>query len=484
MIKSGFFNSMNGDRKYDASRFAEYFASFIGNGVFPDSLQVISNNNMTVTVKSGKAWINGYIMINDADYILNINAADGVLNRIDRIVLRFDVVDREIRLEVKQGTFAGTPVAPALQRDSDVYELCLADISVVAGAINISQGNILDTRLISNLCGKVDTLIAGDFLSLSEDVSNVQENKLDKTGDGKDIKVTFTEAAAEAHIASGETLSVMFGKILKKFKSIIPISLGGTGANTVAGARNALGLGNTSGALPIANGGTGALDAANARTNLGVPPVSHASTATTYGVGSTANYGHVKTINDLTQASHADGTALSAYQGKILNDKIKVDTPVLLADFNLSSSAKTDITNYLTGAYDRYVFAVTFTNYTVTTTATSGTRGFAIGLHDGLQDVTNPIGSYDGVILTYNISATTTPKSVTMNGKYNFTYQCHALDGNNTNGIKPYYYRMTKADQYFTAGDTLYCGLYLVNTYEMSITGTANVKIYGQNTWR
>ena len=49
-----------------------------------------------------------------------------------------------------------------------------------------------------------------------------------------------------------------------------PIELGGTGATTVAGARNALGLGNTSGALPVANGGTGATTAAAARTNLGL----------------------------------------------------------------------------------------------------------------------------------------------------------------------------------------------------------------------
>ncbi|MDD3881795.1 MAG: hypothetical protein PHI27_06045 [Eubacteriales bacterium] len=50
----------------------------------------------------------------------------------------------------------------------------------------------------------------------------------------------------------------------------LPVANGGTGATTAAAARNALGLGNTSGAVPVANGGTGAADAATARTNLGI----------------------------------------------------------------------------------------------------------------------------------------------------------------------------------------------------------------------
>jgi arsenate reductase-like glutaredoxin family protein len=157
-IRSGFFNSINKDRLYSASNFAEYFATFISNGVFPNpstNLQVMANNDMTVTVQAGKAWINGYILINDDDYILELDAADGVLNRIDRVVARYDVVDREIRLEVKQGDYATNAVVKELQRDADAYELGLADITVNAGVISISQSNITDLRLNNNLCGIV-----------------------------------------------------------------------------------------------------------------------------------------------------------------------------------------------------------------------------------------------------------------------------------------------------------------------------------------
>ena len=51
----------------------------------------------------------------------------------------------------------------------------------------------------------------------------------------------------------------------------------------------------------------------------GKSPISHASTASTYGLGTTSNYGHVKTVNGLTTSSHSDGLALSAYQGYVLN---------------------------------------------------------------------------------------------------------------------------------------------------------------------
>ena len=157
-IRSSFFNSVNGDRRYKSNHFAEYFASFIANGIFPNpsnTLQVYEKTNMTVTVKPGKGWINGYFAINEYDYDLTLDNADGILNRIDRIVLRLDFNARSIDLAVKKGAFASAPVAPILQRDADAHELALADIYVTKGTTFIRQSNIADQRLDKALCGVV-----------------------------------------------------------------------------------------------------------------------------------------------------------------------------------------------------------------------------------------------------------------------------------------------------------------------------------------
>jgi hypothetical protein len=165
MEKSSFFNSINGDRKYKAEEFAAYFASFISNGIFPNpsaNLQVLSNNDMTVTIKKGKAWINGYFYENTDDLILGIDNADGVLNRIDRVVVRLDKVTREIRTIVKKGTFASSPVVPELTRNADIHELGIAEIKVNKGAVSIVQSNITDTRFRLDVCGVTNSLITVD----------------------------------------------------------------------------------------------------------------------------------------------------------------------------------------------------------------------------------------------------------------------------------------------------------------------------------
>ena len=78
--------------------------------------------------------------------------------------------------------------------------------------------------------------------------------------------------------------------------------------------------------LAIGAGGTGATSAADARSNLGVPPVGHASTSTTYGVGSNTNYGHVK-LSSATNGTQSTSSGIAATPSavKAVNDALTTE---------------------------------------------------------------------------------------------------------------------------------------------------------------
>lgn len=166
MEKSGFFNSSDGDRVYDATDFAAYFGNLVSNGVFYASatnLQATPGNGLAVSVAAGSAWINGYRYENTDDLNLPLTTANGSNPRIDRIVVRLSQVSRSIQLAVVDGTPAATPSAPALTRTSDVYELGIADVLIPAAATSIATNNITDTRLNTNLCGLVNSLVTAVY---------------------------------------------------------------------------------------------------------------------------------------------------------------------------------------------------------------------------------------------------------------------------------------------------------------------------------
>lgn len=130
------------------------------NGVFAsvgDALKVTANNNMTVTVGIGGGHIEGALFYNTAPITLNIDAASATLNRIDRVVAQFNtsVSVRAVSIVVRAGVAATNPVAPELRRESNFYEVALADISVKKGVASISTSAIKDQRLNSALCGEV-----------------------------------------------------------------------------------------------------------------------------------------------------------------------------------------------------------------------------------------------------------------------------------------------------------------------------------------
>lgn len=155
MEESGFFASNNGDRKYKSELIATFFSKIYSNGVFNNELKVQSNNDMTITLKSGTAFINGYFYKNQTDKILNVSLADSEQSRIDSVVLRYSKENRQIVADIIEGSYADNPVIPELTRNSNVYELRLCNIYVDKQSDSITAAMIEDCRFNTSDCGQV-----------------------------------------------------------------------------------------------------------------------------------------------------------------------------------------------------------------------------------------------------------------------------------------------------------------------------------------
>ena len=151
-----FWNSVSGDRTYDADSFSEWLGKFFTTGVFNGDLQVTPDSGMVVNVGSGYANINGKVRFFDTDTSITISPASGVYPRIDTIVVRADYTNREITLEYVTGSYSGNdpqPTAPT--RNASMYEIVLAQILVSAGSTEVTARSITDTRPDSTVCGWV-----------------------------------------------------------------------------------------------------------------------------------------------------------------------------------------------------------------------------------------------------------------------------------------------------------------------------------------
>ena len=154
------------DRAVDSEFLRKVFARYFSDGVFykpTSALQVVADSGMQVKVNPGCCHIQGAIGIEDAQRTLLVQAAEA-LDRIDTVVARLDlsVAVRSIDLYVVKGTAGESPQAPALTRDSTIWELGLANIFVAKNTATISQQRITDTRLDTSRCGVVAQTI-GDL---------------------------------------------------------------------------------------------------------------------------------------------------------------------------------------------------------------------------------------------------------------------------------------------------------------------------------
>lgn len=171
---SGFFNALESggtyDRVYDANDFAEYFALFIGNGVFADpmnQLKVVPKSGLTVTLKKGNAFIDGYWykLSEDMDFTLSPNGTSYAIT--DVIAVTLDKTNRVITAKKKEQVSSIVPV-----NNGVVHELIVASISLGVGVSSITEGMITDQRPYEDYCGfvtgTVDQIDAGEMFTQLE----------------------------------------------------------------------------------------------------------------------------------------------------------------------------------------------------------------------------------------------------------------------------------------------------------------------------
>lgn len=161
--KGLFWNSLGGDRLYDAESMGKWLSKFFTSGVFAGDCAVTPGTGLSVNVAPGYVNIanpdaanpGGKVVIFDTSTNLTLELADGSKNRIDTVVVERNDNDREITLKIVKGTAATTPSATAPVRTAAIYQIVLAEIYIGAGATSISSSNITDKRNDPFVCGVI-----------------------------------------------------------------------------------------------------------------------------------------------------------------------------------------------------------------------------------------------------------------------------------------------------------------------------------------
>lgn len=139
------------DKSYGSGSFASMFETMLTDGVvkgFGNELHASFGANGTIIIDTGRAWINGRYYENTASLSLTIPTADASNPRIDRVVLRLNMTNRNISLGIKSGTPAADPPYPPMQKDSTVFEIPICRYRVNAGAT--LPTNLVDERSFVN----------------------------------------------------------------------------------------------------------------------------------------------------------------------------------------------------------------------------------------------------------------------------------------------------------------------------------------------
>ncbi len=164
MWENGFFNSVNGDRVYNANQMNGIFEGLITDGVYEavgDKMAVQPSAGMVIQIASGRGWCKRHWFNNTTPYQMTLEASDVTLNRWCAVCVRADDNDstRSVTPVLKYSEYATNPVKPLPENSETVKELILAYVYIRAGVSVITASDIEDARGNSELCGWVTGLI-------------------------------------------------------------------------------------------------------------------------------------------------------------------------------------------------------------------------------------------------------------------------------------------------------------------------------------
>ena len=216
---SGFFNSVDHDRLYDATDISRLFDGLIRDGIFAsigDCFVVKQSNQMNVTVGTGRAWFNHTWSYNDALYPVTIPPSEILMDRIDAIVLEINSVEavRANSIKLIKGTPSSTPTKPSLTNAKEVHQYPLAYVKVGKEVTSIRQADIencVGTSVCPFVTGILEVISIEQLIPQWKDILNrfVEENTANfntwMNGEKQDYQAWL--AAAKKEIADWEATS-------------------------------------------------------------------------------------------------------------------------------------------------------------------------------------------------------------------------------------------------------------------------------------
>lgn len=149
-VTSGFYNSMNGDRRYNSEQMSHLFDGIIADGVYAtiyNQFEVSVNEGMTLQVDTGRCWFDHAWLLNDGILLLQVDAAEILFDRIDAVVIEIDHSDmvRAGNIKLVKGTPSATPSKPTLTKTDTVKQYPLSYYTVRAGSTAIEAADVVNT---------------------------------------------------------------------------------------------------------------------------------------------------------------------------------------------------------------------------------------------------------------------------------------------------------------------------------------------------